>query len=105
MKAVTKQNRTGVVQVIEVPQPDLQPGGMLVQTHYSAISSGTEIATLKIGERSLLGKAQARPDLVRQVINVVKTDGVKTAYTKVMSRLDFGHCSVSCPGSYRVPAG
>lgn len=100
MKAVTKQNRTGVVQVVEVPQPDLQPGGMLVQTHYSAISSGTEIATLKIGERSLLGKAQARPDLVRQVINVVKTDGVKTAYTKVMSRLDsLEPLGYSCSGT------
>jgi predicted dehydrogenase len=88
MKAVTRQNRTGVVEVIDVPSPELQPGGLLVQTHYSAISSGTEIATLKIGEQSLLGKARARPDLVRRVLDSAKADGVKTAYTKVMSRLD-----------------
>ncbi len=100
MKAVTKQNRTGVVQVVDVPSPDLQPGGVLVQTHYSAISSGTEIATLKIGERSLLGKATARPDLVRQVMHVAKTDGVKTAYAKVMSRLDsLEPLGYSCSGT------
>ena len=100
MKAVTKQNRTGIVEVIEVPPPDLQAGGVLVQTHYSAISSGTEIAKLRIGEQSLLGKAQARPDLVRQVMNVVKTDGVKTAYAKVMSRLDsLEPLGYSCSGT------
>jgi predicted dehydrogenase/threonine dehydrogenase-like Zn-dependent dehydrogenase len=100
MKAVTKQNRTGIVEVVDVPSPELQPGGVLVRTHFSAISSGTEIATLKIGERSLLGKAQARPDLVRQVMNVAKAEGVKTAYAKVMSRLEsMEPLGYSCSGT------
>jgi NADPH:quinone reductase-like Zn-dependent oxidoreductase len=39
-------------------------------------------------EKPLLGKAVARPDLVRQVFDFARTAGVRAAYQRVQSRLD-----------------
>ena len=59
-----------------MPPPQLRPGGVLVQTLFSAISAGTERAKLETGEMSLLGKALARRDQVQKVIQVAKSEGV-----------------------------
>ena len=39
-------DRRGRVQVLDLPEPHLGPDQVLVQTHYSLISSGTEMTTL-----------------------------------------------------------
>jgi polar amino acid transport system substrate-binding protein len=59
-----------------------------VRTQYSAISAGTERATLELSSKSLLAKAKARPDLVKQVIEYARQNGVKAAYEKVHAKLD-----------------
>ncbi len=59
-----------------------------MQTHFSAVSSGTELAKLETGQKSLVGKALARPDLVRRVLAVAREEGIASAYRKVQSRLD-----------------
>jgi hypothetical protein len=82
-----------------VPQPELRPGGILVRTAFSAISAGTELAHREQVEKSLLGKAMARPDLVRQVVDFARTAGVKAVYQKVQSRLDhLAPLGYSCAG-------
>jgi predicted dehydrogenase/threonine dehydrogenase-like Zn-dependent dehydrogenase len=68
--------------------PLLQPHGVLVRTHYSLISAGTEGGTVRLAKKNLLEKARARPDLVRKVLNLARTDGVMTAYDAVVSNLD-----------------
>jgi threonine dehydrogenase-like Zn-dependent dehydrogenase len=99
MKALLKDLRTGHLQVSVVPAPELRPKGILVQTHFSAISAGTELATLESGEKSLVGKALARPDLVRQVVGVARDQGIRAAYQKVQSRLDaLSPLGYSCSG-------
>ena len=91
--------RSGEVAIHEVPQPELRPGGVLVRTAFSAISAGTELAHREQVEKSLLGKALARPDLVRQVFDFARTSGVKAAYQRVQSRLDsLGPLGYSCAG-------
>jgi polar amino acid transport system substrate-binding protein len=72
----------------EVPAPELRPGGILVRTHFSAISAGTERATLELSSKSFLAKVKARPDLVKQVIEYARQNGVKAAYDKVHAKLD-----------------
>jgi predicted dehydrogenase/threonine dehydrogenase-like Zn-dependent dehydrogenase len=74
--------------VHEVPPPELQPGGILVRTYFSVISSGTERASVQTAEKSLIGKAMSRPDLVRQVFDYAHVHGVRAAYQKVRSQLD-----------------
>jgi predicted dehydrogenase/threonine dehydrogenase-like Zn-dependent dehydrogenase len=88
MLALMTDRKSGEVSTYDVPAPELRPGGLLVRTHYSAISAGTERATLELSSKSLLAKAKARPDLVKQVIEYARQNGVKAAYEKVHAKLD-----------------
>jgi len=99
MRAILEDVRSGEVAGHEVPPPELRPGGVLVRTAFSAISAGTELAHREQVEKSLLGKAMARPDLVRQVLDFARTSGVKAAYQRVQSRLDMlAPLGYSCAG-------
>ncbi len=100
MRAILEDVRSGAVSSQEVPQPELRPGGILLRTAFSAISAGTELAHREQVEKSLLGKALARPDLVRQVVDFARTAGIKAAYQRVQSRLDMlAPLGYSCSGT------
>jgi predicted dehydrogenase/threonine dehydrogenase-like Zn-dependent dehydrogenase len=99
MLAILANMKTGDVGTFEVPAPELRAGGILVRTAFSAISAGTEINTIETGKKSLLGKAHARPDLVKQVVDFAKTNGIRAAYQKVQTRLDtVSGLGYSCSG-------
>ncbi len=68
-------------------------GGILVRTAFSAISSGTEKAAVEAGRKSLLGKAMARPDLVKQVLEYAQSNGIAAARQKVQARLETLVCA------------
>src|SRR5207245_4371727 len=103
MRAILEDVRSGLVSSYEVPQPELRPGGILVRTAFSAISAGTERAHREQVEKSLVGKALARPDLVRQVIDFARTEGIRAAYERVQSRLDtLSPLGYSCAGVVMV---
>ena len=88
MKAIVQNLQSSCIEVCDIPSPELRPGGVLVQTHFSAISAGTEQSKLETAEKSLIGKAFARPDQVRLVLQVAQAEGIASAYQKVKSRLD-----------------
>lgn len=88
MRQVVQSLRTGAVDVLDVPPPQLRPGGALVLTKASLISAGTERSKVALGEKSLIGKARARPDLARQVLAKARQDGVAETYRTVVDRLD-----------------
>ncbi len=88
MKQVLQDLRSHQIQVEEVPPPCCLPGGVLVRTAASLISSGTERATIALGGKSLLGKALERPDLVRRLFRRLKTSGVADVMATVRARLD-----------------
>ena len=99
MKAILEDRRTGKIGTYEVPSPELRAGGILVRTAFSAISSGTERASVETSEKSLLAKAMARPDLVKQVIDLARSGGIKAAYNAVKTRLDaLSPMGYSCSG-------
>lgn len=99
MRAILEDLRSGRVAACEVPAPELRSGGVLVRTAFSAISAGTERAKIEAGEKSLLGKAMARPDLVKQVMDFARNEGIKAAYQKVQSRLEaLSPLGYSCSG-------
>src|SRR6185369_9089921 len=62
-------------------------GGVLVRTACSLISPGTERTIVETAQSSLIGKAVGRPDLVRQVVDTVRREGLASTYQKVKSRL------------------
>jgi predicted dehydrogenase/threonine dehydrogenase-like Zn-dependent dehydrogenase len=88
MKQVAQNYKSGELAVLDVPPPGCAPGGVLVRSLYSLISTGTEL--MKVGEArmSMLGKARARPDQVRKVLESVAQQGAVSTYKKVMNRLD-----------------
>lgn len=88
MKQVTQNYRTGRITLEEVGAPALKPGGVLIRTRYSVISTGTESMKVREGRLSYLGKARARPDQLRKVMDAVRQQGAVAAYRKVMSKLD-----------------
>jgi predicted dehydrogenase/threonine dehydrogenase-like Zn-dependent dehydrogenase len=99
LRAVLEDVKSGRVAAYDVPAPELQAGGILVRTAFSAISSGTEKATVEAGRKSLLGKALARPDLVKQVLEYAQSNGIAAARQKVQARLDtLSALGYSCSG-------
>ena len=88
MKQVLQHARTGEITVAEVPAPQLLPYCVLVRIAASVVSAGTERASLEFAGKNLLQKAQARPDLVKEVITKIQRDGIFSALQSVRSRLD-----------------
>jgi hypothetical protein len=88
VRALLEDMKSGRVAAHDVPAPELQQGGILVRTAFSAISAGTEKASVESGRKSLLGKAMARPDLVKRVLEYARSNGVKAARQKVQARLE-----------------
>jgi predicted dehydrogenase/threonine dehydrogenase-like Zn-dependent dehydrogenase len=88
VKQVVQSLRSGEVLVQAAPPPQIRPSGVLVRTAASVISPGTERTMLDFAQRSLLGKARSRPDLVRQVLDKVRRDGVLEAARVTLGRLD-----------------
>jgi len=87
MKQVIQNIKSGELSVADVPAPSVRPGGVLVRTRASLISAGTEKMLIDLGRKSLVGKAKARPDLVKKVIEKVKTEGFMNTLRSVMGRL------------------
>ena len=79
MRAVLEDMKSGDVSCYEVPAPEVRSGGILIRTAFSAISAGTEKVKIEAGKKSLLAKAMSRPDLVKQVIDYAKSNGLSAA--------------------------
>ena len=88
MKQLVQNYRTGELKLEEVPAPMVRPGGVLVRTVNSVVSVGTEKLMMEFARKSLLGKARARPDLAKQVIDLARTEGPMRAYELAINRLD-----------------
>jgi predicted dehydrogenase/threonine dehydrogenase-like Zn-dependent dehydrogenase len=88
MKQLLQQVSGGEVEVVDVPAPKLLPGCVLVRTAASLVSVGTERASSEFARKNLLQKARTRPDLVREVWNKVRRDGLLSTITAVRSRMD-----------------
>jgi predicted dehydrogenase len=88
MKQIAQNYKSGELAVLDVPAPVGRPGGVLVRSLFSLISTGTEMMKVSEASMSMVGMARARPDQVRKVIDQVQQQGVVTTYKKVMNKLD-----------------
>jgi polar amino acid transport system substrate-binding protein len=59
-----------------------------VRTAASLISAGTEKSVVESGKKSLLGRAKERPELVKQVIDKVMSEGLIKTYNAVQTKLE-----------------
>ncbi len=88
MKQLLQNMKTGAPQVIEVPIPTPGEGMALVHTAASLVSAGTERMVVEFAKQGLLGKAQSRPDLMRDLINKASREGLLSTYEAAMNKLD-----------------
>jgi predicted dehydrogenase len=88
LEQITQNLKNGEMKILEVPYPILGKGGVLVRNYYSIISAGTEGKTVKDARLGYVGKAMARKDEVKKVINTAKTIGLVDTYKLMMNKLD-----------------
>src|SRR3972149_2363337 len=88
MKQLIQNLRTGETIVAEVPLPNPRPGTALVRPAASLVSAGTERMLVEFAEKSLVGKARSRPDLVRQLLDKARREGLLTTFEAAFNRLD-----------------
>ena len=88
MKQVVQDLQSDQPEVLEVPVPSPAPGTALIRTVASFVSAGTERSVIEFAGKGMIGKARARPDLVRQTIEKVRQDGLRSTLQAVRSRLD-----------------
>jgi predicted dehydrogenase/threonine dehydrogenase-like Zn-dependent dehydrogenase len=88
MKQIIQSYKNGKIDLAEVPEPAVKAGGLLVRTAASLISPGTEKLMIEMGRKSLMGKARARPDLVRQAWAKARKEGFISVFKEAMNRLD-----------------
>jgi len=88
MKQIIQNYRTGELELAEVPIPLCSSNKILVRNKASLISIGTERSIIELGQKSLLGKAKARPDLVKRFMDKAKKEGFVKTFKEALERLD-----------------
>ena len=86
-----------MLELLDVPCPQVAPRHLLIQSRASLISAGTERNLVEFGKANLLSKARQQPEKVQQVLDKVKTDGLLPTLEAVFTRLDeplpLGYCN------------
>lgn len=88
MLQVIQYQKDGRLEVANLPAPECPSGGVLIQTRFSLISAGTERTSVETTQSGLIVRARKQPEQVRQVLNMIKRDGLRTTIEKVMNKLD-----------------
>jgi predicted dehydrogenase/threonine dehydrogenase-like Zn-dependent dehydrogenase len=79
---------SGNTKVIEVADPVLRSGGIIVKNYSSVISLGTERSLIQFAKKNLIGKAKDRPDLFKAFLDKAKRDGFLLAFSQAQKRLE-----------------
>ncbi len=88
MKKLVQHIRTGKMELIDVPPPEIKPGFILVRTLYSAISIGTELGLVNLLKSNIIQKARKKPEAVRKVFEMAKRYGIKTTRELIKTTID-----------------
>src|ERR1017187_336411 len=80
----------GSVFVDEVAAPKVSPRRILVAVSYSCISAGTELAGVVNSGLPLYRRALKQPEHVRRALELMKDQGIKRTFDRVLGRLAAG---------------
>lgn len=98
MKQIIQDLSSGDTILAEVPAPLVKSGQVLIQTTRSLVSLGTERMLVEFGKSNLFQKAKQQPDKVNEVLNKIKTDGLRPTINAVFNKLGqpipLGYCNV-----------
>ena len=98
MKRIIQSLDSGKTRLEQTPLPSVNKGSLLIRSKYSLISKGTEKMLVEFGKSNPLSKAKQQPDKLKEVINKLKTDGIKPTLDAVMNKLEYplplGYCNL-----------
>ncbi len=80
--------KKGKISVEDVPVPTVDKYSVLVDVHYSLISTGTEMAGIAASGESLFRKILKRPDSLRKGLKLIRAQGISQTLTKVKDQID-----------------
>lgn len=97
MKQIVQDIRNGSTILEEIPVPLIKRGHVLIRTHRSLVSLGTEKMLVEFGKSNLIAKARQQPEKVKQVLDKIKTEGLFPTLEAVFNKLDepmpLGYCN------------
>lgn len=73
----------GSVSAHQVPEPTIQHGFVKIAVAFSTISSGTEMNAVRGTGKSIIKRALEDPGKILQVLDILKSQGLKSAQSKV----------------------
>ena len=88
MQQLIQNYKTGKMELVDVPMPHCGSNSVLVKNIASLVSIGTERSIIDLGKKSLLGKAKARPDLVKRFLDKAQKEGFVKTFYEALGRLD-----------------
>jgi predicted dehydrogenase/threonine dehydrogenase-like Zn-dependent dehydrogenase len=98
VKQIIQNLKSGETLLEDVPAPLVRKGHLLIRTHRSLVSLGTERTLVEFGKSNLISKARQQPDKVKQVLDKIKTDGLvptlEAVFNKLGEPLPLGYCNV-----------
>jgi len=97
MKQIIQDLKSGETILEEVPVPMVKAGHVLIKTHRSLVSLGTEKMLVNFGKANFIDKARQQPEKVKQVLQKVQSDGLKptmeAVFRKLGEPLPLGYCN------------
>lgn len=97
MKQIIQNLKSGDTSLVDVPAPLVRKGHLLIKTHRSLVSIGTEKMLVEFGKASLISKARQQPERVKEVLDKIKNEGLMPTLEAVFNKLDeplpLGYCN------------
>ncbi len=97
MKQIIQDLKSGETILEDVPAPMIRRGCVLIRTHRSLVSLGTERMLVEFGKANFIDKARQQPEKVKQVFDKIKTDGLQptmeAVFRKLGEPLPLGYCN------------
>lgn len=97
MKQIIQDLSSGETILAELPAPAIRSGQLLIKTHRSLVSLGTEKMLVDFGKAGWISKARSQPEKVKQVLEKIKSDGLKptldAVFRKLGEPLPLGYCN------------
>ena len=97
MKQIIQNLQSGETILEEIPTPQVRRGTVLIKTHRSLVSLGTEKMLVEFGKANIFQKVKQQPDKVKQVFDKIKTDGLvptlDAVFRKLGEPLPLGYCN------------
>jgi predicted dehydrogenase/threonine dehydrogenase-like Zn-dependent dehydrogenase len=97
MLQIIQDLKKGYTILEEIPAPIIRKGMVLIKTHCTLVSLGTEKMLVEFGKGNLISKARQQPEKVKQVLDKIKTEGLLPTLEAVFNKLDeplpLGYCN------------